>query len=849
MSRLTVAVTTLLFLGTSGLYTLGAWEHNAIRDHNPQNLVQIDASQPMAAPEMGFLHLGGKSVTRHDLEINSRYLTLDGKSLFPIMGEFQFSRYPPQEWEDEILKMKSGGINVIATYIFWIHHEEIEGQFDWKGQRDLRRFVELCQKHGLYVFLRIGPWDHGEARNGGFPDWLLKNPNLRTNDPSYLAHVFHFDREIAAQVKGLLWKDGGPVIGAQLENEYALHGPGEGAEHILKLKELAIAAGIEVPIYTVTGWPSLDFPPHEVIPVSGGYPDGFWFGSVINLAPSVNYLFNFNRKLGDMGATVPSEDPTGKVDLRHDPYFAAEEAGGMEASYHRRPLISADDIAALTLTGFGSGLNLYGYYLFHGGANPQGKLTSLQESQATGYPNDLPLVNYDFQAPLGEYGQVRESYRKVKPLHLFANAFGSELAPMQAVAPEQVPSGPADITVPRVAARVQGDRAFLFINNYVRQLPMPKRIGFQVNLKLPGHAILVPAQPVTVPANSYFFWPVNLPMAGTRLRYSTAQLLTRLDTPDNPTFVFFTIPGIVPEFSLDPGGVQTVQGDGAIVTRREDSIQIRVSSPSTLIAVRSKDGARIQILLLTQADAESAVVAHLDDGDHLLLASADVFLDGSQLHLRSKDNTALRFRAFPGLDVISMKGKMNVATRGLWTQVTFDQPKVAVPWTWKKTKDAKSVPPVTLGPYFDWRHGSVAQAPSETAFNSAAEWAAEVPAPLPPGISNLWLNIDYTGDIARLYIDNSLVDDDFFHGTTWQIGLRRFLHATPDSPIRVKILPLRADAPIYLDPTVRSALPAHGQVASIAHVSLEPEYEAVVDLSATLDRNATSQVYLGQNRK
>ena len=105
------------------------------------------------------------------------------------MGEFHFSRYPEKYWEEEILKMKAGGVQVVSTYIFWIHHEEIEGQFDWSGQRNLRRFVELCGKHGMYVFVRIGPWDHGEVRNGGFPDWLLAKAKVRTNDPVYLSYV------------------------------------------------------------------------------------------------------------------------------------------------------------------------------------------------------------------------------------------------------------------------------------------------------------------------------------------------------------------------------------------------------------------------------------------------------------------------------------------------------------------------------------------------------------------------------------------------------------------------------------------------------------------------------------
>ena len=173
------------------------------------------------------------------LSVNSRYLLRDGVPWFPVMGEFQYSRYPEAEWEDEILKMKAGGVQIVSTYVFWIHHEEIEGQFDWTGQRNLRRFVELCAKHGLYVWARIGPWDHGECRNGGFPDWLIKQCPTRQIDPVYLGYVKRFYAQIGLQVKGLFWKDGGPIIGIQLENEYSARGPGKGADYILALRRLA----------------------------------------------------------------------------------------------------------------------------------------------------------------------------------------------------------------------------------------------------------------------------------------------------------------------------------------------------------------------------------------------------------------------------------------------------------------------------------------------------------------------------------------------------------------------------------------------------------------------------------
>jgi beta-galactosidase len=802
-----------------------------------QNIVEIDASAPIPPPESGYLHLGGTSATGHDLEINSQYLTLDGKPMLPVMGEFHFSRYPPQEWEEEILKMKAAGVNIISTYIFWIHHEEIEGQFDWSGQRDLRRFVQLCAKHGMYVYLRIGPWDHGEVRNGGLPDWLLKNTAIkpRSNDPAYLALVTRFDDQIAAQVKGLLWKDGGPVVGVQLENEYGSHGPGKGAEHILKLKQLAIAAGLDVPLYSVTGWPSLDFPPHDVFPVSGGYPDGFWFGSLNNLPPSMTYLFNLNRKLGDMGAIAPANRPAGTVDMRHYPFFGAEEAGGMELSYLRRPLMQSDDIAALTLTGLGSGVNLYGYYMFHGGANPPGKLSTLQESLATAYPNDLPEISYDFQAPLGEYGQVRESYRKIKMLHLFLNRFGNELAPMAAFGPEHTLNKPGDNATPRVSVRAAGDRAFIFVNNYVRQLAMPARDGFQVQVKLATSQMSVPEQPITVPANTYFCWPVNLQLDGVQLRYSTAQLLTRIDSANESTFVFFTIPGIAPEFSFAKDGVQSLQTPGLSVVRSGSAIRVKATQAAveSEFQIVSVTGRRIRVLLLPLAEAESANVVQVDGADHLLLSPANVFMDGARLHLRSVERHSLSFKVFPALTAASTPGvARSVAKSGIWTDYTFSRPEIAVDWKWKKIRDAQPLPPVRMGPQSNPRKAAKLEVPSDEAFSAAAEWKLTLGKPLPEGVSNLWLTLDYTGDIGRMYIGDRLVDDNFFYGAPWQIGLKRFLPEALSSGMRLQVLPLRQDAPIYLDPSVRAALPKLPQVANVNSITVQPEYEVITLLGS-----------------
>ena len=67
-------------------------------------------------------------------------LLVDGKRWFPMMGEMHFSRYPARYWEEELCKMKAGGIDIVSLYVIWIHHEEIQGQFDFTGDRNLRAF-------------------------------------------------------------------------------------------------------------------------------------------------------------------------------------------------------------------------------------------------------------------------------------------------------------------------------------------------------------------------------------------------------------------------------------------------------------------------------------------------------------------------------------------------------------------------------------------------------------------------------------------------------------------------------------------------------------------------------------
>ena len=448
-------------------------------------------------------------------------------------------------------------------------------------------------------------------------------------------------------MKGLFWKDGGPVIGVQIENEYHVRGPGKGEEHILTLKRLAVEAGLDAPFYSVTGWDDAAVPSREVIPVFGGYPDGFWYRVPGPLPPSPNYFFTAIRCEENVDDNLCSRRPD--IDGRYAsyPFFTAEMGGGMELAYHRRPVMSADDIAAAEVVKLGSGVTLYGYYMFHGGTNPDGKETTLQESQVTGYPNDLPVKTYDFQAPLGEFGQMRESFRALKTVHAFLRDFGAELAPMTAYFPDKTPAGKLDRDTPRVAVRANSSNAFIFLNNYQKDHPLPERKDFQVQVKLAGGAVTVPRQPVTIPSGAYTFWPVELPLGGAVLEYATAQPLCKLEDPD--TVVFYAWPGVASEFAFQADGDLRIEAPQASVKRENGRVYVYGLNPGlgAAIRIRTRGGHSTQILLVSRDQARNLWKAPLAGRERLVYSPADLYFEADRIHLSATDPARLTFGLFP----------------------------------------------------------------------------------------------------------------------------------------------------------------------------------------------------------
>ena len=694
-------------------------------------VVSIDIAKP-SAPETGYFKLGTtKNPSGNEISLNSRSVLFDGQPVFPVMGEIHYARVPQAEWREELLKMKAGGVNIIATYVFWIHHEEIQGQWDWSGQRDLKKFVTTCGELGLKVIVRCGPWCHGEVRNGGLPDWVQKSGwKLRSTDTNFLAAAKILYGEIAKQLKGELWKDGGPVIGIQVDNEF-----GGSPNYLMALKKMAIEAGLDVPLYIKTGWPAMKTPPPlgELLPLFGAYPDGFWARSIKPMDGNdwQNFTFKIQRTDTGVGNDTLKVEKTGDTSgTEKYPYLTCEIGGGMPASYHRRINYDERDVEAVVLTQLGSGSSLLGYYMYHGGQNPEGKLTTLQESTATGYANDLPVKSYDFNAPIGEFGQINPHYYWLRRLHLFLQDFGPSLATMPAFIPTNRVAKKSDTETLRWSVRSDSNSGYVFVNNYQRLQPMPAKTNLQFKLNLPSGEFIFPSKSVTVPADSFFFWPFNLNLGGAQLVYATAQPICRA----GDTFYFAETPGVAVEFFFDRTGLV---GQGVFENVKPGR--------QPAFKLQTKSGHKIQIVLLSAAD--SLALQKTADGKIVFEKPANVSI--------TKVTGELIRSGGPAREISLSTGKSRIAS-----------------------------------------------APTDSDFTNAAAWKLNLPAKVDLKMNPL-LRIRYVGDVARLMLNGKLIADNFYAGREFDLGLKRYGSEIFIGDLRLEILPLRKDAPVFIEPKNR----------------------------------------------
>ncbi|KAL8540083.1 hypothetical protein ACS0TY_001608 [Phlomoides rotata] len=280
-------------------------------------------------------------------------------------------------WPDLIKKAKEGGLNLIQTYVFWNIHEPVEGQFNFEGNNDLVKFIRMIGDHGLWVTLRPGPYIEAEWNMGGFPYWLREKPNItfRSYNEPFVFHMKRYTEMVINMMKkeNLFAEQGGPIIMAQIENEY---NNVQLAYREAGVKYIKWAADMAVGLYS-------DIP---------------WIMCKQKKAPSSVISTCNGRQCGD---TFPGPNGPNKPSLWTENWTAQYRVFGDSPSQR-----SAEDLAFAVARFFTRSGTLNNYYMYHGGTN-FGRTSS-----------SFVTTRYYDEAPLDEFGLKREpKFGHLRDLH------------------------------------------------------------------------------------------------------------------------------------------------------------------------------------------------------------------------------------------------------------------------------------------------------------------------------------------------------------------------------------------------------------------------------------------------
>lgn len=311
---------------------------------------------------------------------------LNGNPFQIISGEMHPARIPQEYWRHRIQMAKAMGCNTIAAYIFWNYHESTPGKFDFKtGNKDIAKFLKICQEEGMWVLFRPGPYVCAEWDFGGIPPYLLKIPDIKVRcmDTRYMQAVEKYLNKLSSVIKPYLITKGGPILMVQIENEYGSYGNDK--NYLEELKRIWIKNGINVPFYTADG--------ATPFMLEAGNIDGCAIGL-------------------DSGSNEKDFEQAKKRNP-NVPAFSSETYPGWLTHWGEK-WARPDTTGLLKEVKFLLDNNKsFNFYVIHGGTNFAFS-AGANSSGKGGYEPDL--TSYDYDAPINEQGNPTPKYFALRNL-------------------------------------------------------------------------------------------------------------------------------------------------------------------------------------------------------------------------------------------------------------------------------------------------------------------------------------------------------------------------------------------------------------------------------------------------
>ncbi len=256
------------------------------------------------------------------------------------------------------------------------------------------------------------------------------------------------------------------------------------------------------------------------------------------------------------------------------------------------------------------------------------------------------------------------------------------------------------------------------------------------------------------------------------------------------------------EFALQRETYQAVEVTGGVLREEQNFSYILVEPGlACCVQITAIDDTQVQLLVLTQEQAYTCWKGQVAGQERLLLSNALVLFHEDGLELSWRGQQAANLAIYPPLKegLAAPKGTLAETIEGFFTCYTLALPAYQVQPAIKHLSDEIL--------------------------------SVSIPDALLDGVQDVFLCIDYLGDMGHAFLDGRLVSDHFFHGLPWEIGLKRFVLPEQERELIVRLSPLWPDAAaVRYFPAEIAFRPANNGAAllKINSITFLPEYQAVL---------------------
>ncbi|OTB03952.1 glycoside hydrolase family 35 protein [Hypoxylon sp. CI-4A] len=513
-------------------------------------------------------------------------LYVKGERVMIMSGEFHPWRLPvPSLWLDVFQKVKAIGFNCVSFYTNWALLEGKPGNFSAEGVFAYDQFFEAATKAGVYLIARPGPYINAEVSFGGYPGWLQRiKGHLRTPDEDYLAATDNYAAKIGAIIAQAQITNGGPVIVYQPENEYSIGAsiPFPSGRYMQYVEDQARDAGIIVPTIS-----------NDAAPLGNNVP-GSGLGEV-DIYGHDAYPVQFNCA---NPSTWPPLALSGIYHQTHQlqspstPFSLIEFQGGAYDPWggpgfnNCAAFINHEFERVFFKNNFAAGATIHNIYMIFGGTN-WGNI---------GHPGGY--TSYDYGAAISEDRTLtREKYPELKLQAEWLKVSPGYLTAEPGAALVWTYANNAAITVTRLAGNNSLGQGSFFV---VRHSDYTSTTSDNYTMKLPTSQgdISIPTlfEALTLNSRDSKIISTDYDVRGTKLSYSTAEILTHQKFGDTTVLIVYSGPDESNELAIQITSPSLPAIDDSISMRKGDGLMTFAWATHPRRRILQLDGLHIYIL-------------------------------------------------------------------------------------------------------------------------------------------------------------------------------------------------------------------------------------------------------------